>query len=84
MPERRNTKNRNTKLLKPRTHGKKKIKLSNKLINQLKPVFLKLITYCYSNRKIPPVSPSTHNPTQPKTKLDYIGLIRTFCSDVYL
>jgi len=63
---------------------KNKSKLSNKLINQLKPVFLKLITYCYSNRKIPPVSPSTHNTAQPKTKLDYIGLIRTFCSDVYL
>ena len=36
-PERGNTKTRNTKLLKPGTHEKKKKKKINKWINQLKP-----------------------------------------------
>ena len=40
-------------------------------MNELKPVFLKPITYFNSNRKIRPVSPPTHNPACQK-KLDYL------------
>ena len=44
-------------------------------MNELKPVFLKPITYFNSNRKIPPVSPPTHNPCgqKKKTWLSLIG-----------
>ena len=41
----------------------------NQRINQLKPVFLKTITYFNSNRKIPPVSRPTHpQHCQPKAE----------------
>ena len=43
-------------------------------MNELKPVFLKPITYFNSNRKIPQVSPPTHNPAcQKNTWLSLIG-----------
>ena len=38
-------------------------------MNKLKPVFLKLIKYFNSNRKIPPVYPPTHNPACQKKNL---------------